>query len=167
MKKMISLALGVVLIAGFAIVADARQSTPQEPKKPSDAKEKRIPTEEDKIVHKALMAKKLALSQDLLKALVLNDLPEAKVRAEGLIKLRKDAAWMMKVRKDQLEDYEIFSRDFTRSAEKIIKAADARNLDGAKFGYLEMTHACFNCHAASRDLLEIRFELPTADRRSD
>jgi len=159
MKKFLVASMGLALVCGLGIQGNARLVSQEIAK----VQEKKVPTEEDKIKHKALMAKKLALSQDILKALVLNDLPEAKVRAEDLIKLRKEAAWMMKIKKDQLADYNTFSNDFTRSAEKVIKSCKENNLDRAKFGYLEMTLACFNCHAACRDMLEIKSDLPNLE----
>ena len=161
MKRLLYTALTAFLAGGFCAFAG---SEPQIPEKAAEKPQKRAMTEEDKIMQKALMAKKLHLSQELLKALVLNDFDSAKINAEELIKLRKEAAWMMRIKKDQLENYEVFGKEFTRSAEKIIAASKEKNLDGAKLGYLEMTHTCFNCHAVIRDWREVRHELPPVNR---
>ena len=107
MKRFLYATLAAFLAGGFGFYALA-ESEPQIPAKAAEKPQKKTMTEEDKIKQKALMAKKLHLSQELLKALVLNDFDSAKINAEELIKLRREAAWMMRIKKDQLENYEVF-----------------------------------------------------------
>ena len=113
----------------------------------------------DKKTVKELMARKLEHSQKLLGALVTNKLDDAAQQAEAIMKVRKEAAWMMY----KTKDYEMWSNEFDAAAQKIVKAAKDKNLDIAKLAYLEMTMTCFHCHAYVRDLGDIRLELPSGE----
>jgi len=97
-----------------------------------------------------LMKRKLELGQQLLASLSLNDLGKAAAQAQELLVIRKNPAW--KVHKT--ETYELFSAQFSRSAEGIVKASKDKNLEAAKLHYLEMTMTCFNCHTYVRDMKE-------------
>ncbi len=108
----------------------------------------------DKKKVKELMALKLDQSQKLLAALVMNDLNKAARHAEELQRIRKEAAWAIV----KTEQYEIWSREFTGAADRVITAAKDKNLDKAKLAYLELTMTCFHCHAYVRDLGDIRLE---------
>jgi hypothetical protein len=105
----------------------------------------------DKKKVKELMAMKLDQSQKLLAALVMNNLEKAIVHAEELQRIRKEAAWLIV----KTEQYEIWSKEFSDAAERIIKGAKDKNLDKAKLAYLELTMTCFHCHAYVRDLGDI------------
>jgi hypothetical protein len=96
----------------------------------------------------ALMRRKLENSQKILEALVTNDLDKASKHSEELLKIRKDPNF--KVLKTP--EYEIWSEDFTRSVNGIIKASQDKNLEAAKLHYLGMTMSCFNCHTYTRDM---------------
>ena len=112
----------------------------------------------DRKLVKELMGKKLIHSQKLLAALVTNDLDKAGKEAEELIRVRKEAAWMIV----KTKEYEMWSNEFNTSAEKIIKAAKDKNPDAAKLGYLEMTMTCFQCHTYVRDLGDIaQLQMPS------
>jgi hypothetical protein len=97
------------------------------------------------------MTRKLEHSQKLLAALVKNELDKAAAESEELLRIRKEAAWLVV----KTETYDMWSKEFARSAELIVKAAKDKNLDAAKLHYLELTMTCFNCHAYVRDLGDI------------
>ena len=144
------LAVGAIIlitpVLALMVHADEKPPKKEEFKKP------------DRKVVKELMGKKLVHSQKLLSALVMNKLNEAGNEAEALIKVRKEAAWMIV----KTKEYEMWSTEFNQSAEKIIRAAKDKNLDAAKLGYLEMTMTCFNCHTYVRDLGDIAYlEMPS------
>ena len=150
-KAMVAMVLVAVGAGSWTLMGQGKEEQPV-----VQADEKKGKTRPDRKVVKELMGKKLEISQKLLAALVMNDLPKASAEAENLIKLRKDLAWMIV----KTETYELWSAEFTSSAEKVIKAAKDKNYDAAKLGYLEMTMTCFHCHTYVRDLGDIRFELP-------
>jgi hypothetical protein len=137
--------LAVSLTAGFGIVEGFTQE-----KRPTKEK---TPKPDPKKV-KELMTMKLEHSQKLLGALVVNDLDKAAKHAEELMRIRKEASFI--IVKTKL--YEMWSDEFARSAEKIVKGAKDKNSDTARLAYLEMTMTCFNCHTYVRDLGDIRFE---------
>jgi hypothetical protein len=105
---------------------------------------------------KELMQLKLEHAQKLLGAITVNDLEKTAKHAEELARIRKQAAF--KVLKT--EEYEIWSKAFDESTQKLIKAAKDKNLDVAKLTYLELTLNCFNCHAYVRDTARTSLELP-------
>ena len=112
----------------------------------------------DRKVVKELMGKKLVHSQKLLSALVMNELDKSGNEAETLIKIRKEAVWMIV----KTKEYDMWSSEFNKSAEKIVKASKDKNLDAAKLGYLEMKMTCFNCHTYVSDLGDIaHLEMPS------
>jgi hypothetical protein len=149
MKNVIAILATVALFCGLAaLIGEA-----QEPKKaPAEKKEA---AKLDKKIVKELMEKKLKHAQQLLAALVHNDLKKAGKEAEELQRVRKQAGWFIY----QTKDYEMWSDEFATSAEQIIKAAKDGNPDSAKLGYLQMTMTCFNCHTYVRDLGDTHFEI--------
>jgi rubrerythrin len=95
-----------------------------------------------------LMRKKLENAQKILEALALNDVDKASKHAEELLKIRKEVNF----RVFQTEQYEMWSNEFSRNAEGIIKAAKDKNPEAAKLQYLGMTLCCFHCHTYVRDM---------------
>jgi len=108
----------------------------------------------DKKKVKELMDKKLVQSQLLLAALVKNDLEGAAKHADELKRIRGEAAWLV-VKTDQ---YDLWSKEFTTSADHLIKAATEKNPDAARLAYLELTTTCFHCHTYVRDIGDIQFQ---------
>jgi hypothetical protein len=137
----VTVAMGVVFVGGWAVPAE------DPPKRPTPAGKKSAPKPDRKKVRE-LMGQKTEHSQKVLDALMKNDLAEASKHAEELLRIRKDASWYLV----QTEVYKLWSDQFTDSAEKIVKAAKEKNYEVAKLGYLEMTLNCFHCHAYVRDL---------------
>ena len=99
-----------------------------------------------------LMQKKLDRSQKLLAGIALNDFDEIRKNAEDLLDISKVAEWRVL----KTPRYELFSNEFQRNAEEIIKAARARNLDGATVGYVDMTLTCVKCHKHVREVRMVR-----------
>jgi ATP-dependent exoDNAse (exonuclease V) beta subunit len=135
----------VSALFGLTEFGQTREQPKPEPDKKKDAQK----TDKKKV--KELMDLKLEHSQKLLAALVTNDLDKAAKHAEELKRIRKKAAWLIV----KTESYETWSKEFTQSADKIIKASKDKNPDAARLGYLEMTNTCFNCHIYVRDLGDI------------
>jgi hypothetical protein len=97
---------------------------------------------------KMLMHRKLECSQKILEALVLNDLDTASKKSKELLEIRKDPVF----KAFKTKDYELWSDEFSKSAQDIIKAAEDKNLEAAKLSYLGMTMTCFHCHTYTRDM---------------
>lgn len=132
--------LGALFLGGLAVPGHGQEARPKEQPKQADPKADAEKT-------KAIMRKKVEHSQKILEALALNDLEAAGKNAEALIQLRKDPLF----KTIKTPEYELWSDEFTRSAEGVSKAAKDKNLEAAKLHYLGMTMSCFHCHAYTRD----------------
>ncbi|MCE9530964.1 MAG: hypothetical protein K8T89_07555 [Planctomycetes bacterium] len=144
--------LGLAIVACLLVGWSQFGQTREQANAPADKKKEGTPKPDKKTV-KELMTRKLDHSQKLLAALIKNDLPKAAAETEALIRVRKEAAWMIV----KTDTYEMWSKDFTQNAEDLIKAAKDKNLDAAKLRYLELTLTCFHCHAYVRDLGDISY----------
>jgi hypothetical protein len=147
-----NLVIGLAIVA-FAFLGFNQLGQTQEQSKTPPEKKKDVPKPDKKAV-KELMERKLVHSQKLLAALVKNELDKAATESEELLKIRKEAGWLIV----KTETYDMWSKEFARSTEQIVKAAKDKNLDAAKLHYLELTMTCFNCHTYVRDLGDISFK---------
>ena len=107
-----------------------------------------------------LMRKKLENAQKILEALTLNDVEKAAKHADELMNIRKEVNFKV----FKTEQYEMWSNEFTQSAEGIKQAAKDKNLEAAKLSYLGMTLACFHCHTYVRDLKSASAESDTGEQ---
>jgi len=96
---------------------------------------------------KALMQRKLENSQKVLEGLALNDYDKVGKHAADLIAISNAADW--KVLKTA--QYELYSNDFRRNAEQLVKMAKNKNTDGMALAYVEMTLTCVKCHKHVRE----------------
>lgn len=99
-----------------------------------------------------LMRKKLKHSQGVLEGVALNDFDKIADNADQLITISQQAEWVV-VKSPQ---YELFSNQFRRSAEGLVKNAKAKNLDGAALDYVDMTMTCVKCHKYVRESRGVR-----------
>jgi cytochrome c556 len=94
-----------------------------------------------------LMRKKLKCSQGVLEGIALNQFDKIADNADELITISQKAEWVV-VKTPQ---YELFSNQFRRSAESLVKNAKAKNLDGAALDYVDLTMTCVKCHKYVRE----------------
>jgi hypothetical protein len=127
MKRMKWLALAV-LIGGFAALA-AHGEDP----------------DKDKV--SSLMKRKLTASQKVLEGLAVIDFKAIAQNAEELIAISKEAEW--KVIKSPR--YEVYSNDFRRIADDLVKQSNEKNVDAAALSYVELTLTCVKCHKHVRE----------------
>ena len=135
MRHSLRIAVLAVMVLG-ALLTRGDGQNPKPPEKPKL---------DDK--NKELMHRKLEHSQQILEALLTNDLEKTAKHAEELLKIRKDPNFKI----IKTKEYEMFSEEFTLTTEDLIKAAKNRELESAKLQYLGMTMACFHCHTYTRD----------------
>lgn len=144
--KQLTYVLTVAVLTAFVPFISGDDQKPNQPTAKPDPKKVQ-----------ELMHKKLENSQKLLEALTLNDLDKAGRHAQELMRIRREASWMI-VKSDM---YETWSNDFAGSADNIVQAAKDKNLEGAKLNYLSLTLACFHCHTYVRDLRRTALEEST------
>jgi hypothetical protein len=111
-----------------------------------------LPSHGDDSKVQALMKRKLEQSQQVLAGIALNDFDKIAKHAEELIAVSKEAQW--KVLKTP--QYELYSNDFRRIAESLVKNAKDRNLDAATLSYVDLTLTCVKCHKHVREVRMVR-----------
>lgn len=99
----------------------------------------------------ALMLAKLASSQKVVSGLVSEDFAEIRRGAEELNGICEATEWTG--HNDQI--YSHHRTELKRQAQKLIKLADDRNLDGVAYTYMHSLTTCISCHQYCRDVLKI------------
>jgi Zn-dependent oligopeptidase len=100
-----------------------------------------------------LMIDKLHNAQKLLEGIVLKKFDKVEKHAEELVRISKTAEWLAAGKNPR---YEQFSNDFQRAAEKVIRKAKEKNVDGVTLGYFELTQSCVRCHEYLREVRDAR-----------
>lgn len=97
---------------------------------------------------KAFMRKKLALSQDIMEGLALEDFKKIEEGARQLNAMSVAAEFM--VVKEPL--YADEAAEFRRTVNKMEKAAKELRLDAATLSFMDMTMSCVECHKYVRTI---------------
>ena len=88
----------------------------------------------------------------MLEGVAVGDFDEIAANAEELIAISKQAEW----RVFKTPQYELRSNEFRRTADELIKHAEAKNLDAAALSYVELTMTCVKCHKYVRETRSVR-----------
>jgi hypothetical protein len=147
MKATVRVFVLLALFAGPFVLA-----SPGDP--PTNAPPDKPKKDDGKI--KDLMKAKLAHSQKILEALALNDYKAMAKNGQALIALSARAEW----RVFPSPEYSMYSNEFQRAAESLVKKAREENQDGATLAYLELTMNCVRCHKYVREIRMTRLEPP-------
>jgi hypothetical protein len=103
-----------------------------------------------------LMVEKLKNAKILLEGIALADFDRIARSSEELLHLTNLEEWQV----IKTPRYELFSNEFRRAAEAIMKKAKARNIDGVTLSYFEMTMSCVRCHQYVREVRDARLPVP-------
>lgn len=95
------------------------------------------------------MRAKLALAQGLLEGLAVEDFAKLDKNAKALLLLTTAEEWS--VSKNSL--YLQHSDEFRRAIKQLNKNAEAKNLDGASYSFVQLTMSCVECHRFVRNEL--------------
>jgi cytochrome c556 len=137
------LVVSVVLASlGSGLVVYAQKNAP-----PSGRKSPPPRAEQAQKDVNAFMQLKLEHAQKLLEGVAKEDFAAIKQHAQKLGTLALDENWQVL----QTREYRDYSSDFQQIAARISKEADAKNLDGATLGYVQLTLNCVDCHKHVRD----------------
>jgi hypothetical protein len=109
-----------------------------------------------------LMQEKLKRSQGVLEGLALGDFNKISDNASELAHISRQAEWLV----FKTPRYELYSNEFRRDAEALIRDAKEKNLDAAALSYVELTLTCVRCHKYAREMRNGRLDLhpPTEPR---
>lgn len=91
------------------------------------------------------MRQKLDLSKQLLEGLVKEDYPQISENARKLKALSKAAEWNVG-EIPNVDEYLLFTTDFRRVTDDLMKKAKDRNIDGATLAFSRLTMNCVECH---------------------
>jgi hypothetical protein len=133
----------VLVAVALALCMPVFRGHSQEPKKPPD---KKVET---------LMRRKLDNSQKVLEGIAVHDFKMIGKHADELIDISKQAEWKA-IRTPQ---YELYSNEFRRVADDLVKNAKDKNLDGAALTYVELTLTCVKCHKYVREVQQAGLDL--------
>ena len=100
-----------------------------------------------------LMIEKLQNAQKLLEGIAMNKPEMIEKHAEELIRISKTAEW---VAAHKTPRYEVFSNQYQRAAQSIVKKAKEKNIDGVTLAYFDLTMACVRCHEYVREVRDAR-----------
>jgi hypothetical protein len=88
------------------------------------------------------MLAKMKHAKNIVEGLALENFDTLQSSAQNLILLSNESAWNV----FQSPEYLSMSAEFRGSAERLRKAAEDKNVDGATLAYFEMTLSCVRCH---------------------
>jgi cytochrome c556 len=131
MKKWVRIAAAVALATGVCVLSGHGD----EPKK-----------------DESIMQKKLKNSQVILEGIAVNDFDKIAKHADELIDLSNQAEWKVLT----TPQYEIYSNDFRRTADALVKSAKEKNIDACALNYVELTLDCVKCHKYFRETRRVR-----------
>lgn len=123
-----------IMLAGAAILAaglslDSKgQAAPRLVQEPSGAAR--------------FMRAKLEASKTVMEGLVTENFDQVSAGAQKLLVMSKAAEWQVVPG----PIYSQHSAEFQRSAERLLKQSEEKNLDGATLSYLQLTMSCVTCH---------------------
>jgi hypothetical protein len=89
-----------------------------------------------------IMQQKLMRSQAVLRGIALQDFALIQTNAFQMVKLSQLGGWQAR----QTPEYELFTIEFRRRAEDLVKAAKSKNIDAATLAYTQLTFSCVSCH---------------------
>ncbi|KAB2663556.1 MAG: hypothetical protein DVB31_10680 [Verrucomicrobia bacterium] len=93
-----------------------------------------------------LMRMKLVAAQEVLRAIALQDFVAMRTNAAKLTRYSHASGWAAR----QSPEYELFTMEFRRASEELVRAAETKNIDAATVAYTQMTFSCVSCHKYMR-----------------
>lgn len=102
---------------------------------------------QDELLSESLMRQKLRHSQKLLEALSIGDFQRIASSAEELQRISLEARW----RQPQAPAYSDYGDEFRRALERVVRASEDQNIDGAALNFVQVILTCVQCHKVVRD----------------
>jgi cytochrome c556 len=130
MRRALGILVAASLFAGVSLPPSAAEDT-----KAKSARE-------------LIMKKKLEHAQKLLEGIAMRDFELIEKQADNLVLISKKAEFLAL----KTPDYTMYSDDFRRNAERAVRMAREKNIDGAALAYVQMTMNCVNCHKYVREV---------------
>lgn len=93
-----------------------------------------------------VMRLKLVHTHGVLEGIAKEDYERITANAQKLVQLSQATGWYSR----QTPEYELFTMEFRRHAQSLVKAAKDKNIDAATGAYMQMTVSCVSCHKYMR-----------------
>jgi cytochrome c556 len=100
---------------------------------------------EPKRTRAEFMRQKLDFAKDVLEGLSLERFDTIEKGGKALKRLSESAEWEVTTI-PAVNDFVMFTTDFQRHADELVKQAKAKNIDGATLAYVKLTMGCVQCH---------------------
>jgi hypothetical protein len=100
------------------------------------------PDDPDAIARRDYMRVKLMFTQDIVEGLVQKDFAMIAEAAKQIRQVTEGAAWNAV----DSDEYRFQSREFQRTTDDLIRAADGRNIDATTMRFFALTTKCVDCH---------------------
>ncbi len=113
------------------------ETGPQENEKP-----KTLPMNQDSIGRRDYMRVKLMFTQNIIEGLTMKNFETIRQAGEEIRTVTEGAAWNAV----DSDEYRFQSREFQRSVESLIKAAETGNIEATTLRFFGMTTKCVDCH---------------------
>jgi hypothetical protein len=101
---------------------------------------------------KRLMIDKVKGAQAMLEGVALSDFKRIQRSAEELIRISNTTEWVV----HRTPRYEMYSNEFRRAAEVVIRKAKAKDIDAVLTAYADLTRSCVRCHQYGREVRDAR-----------
>lgn len=95
----------------------------------------------------SLMRQKLDHAQRLLEALSIADFERIVSHSEELQRISLEARWSQ----PHSPAYAEYGEDFRSALERVVRAAENQNIDGAALNYVQVVLTCVQCHKVVRE----------------
>ncbi|HEY1171457.1 MAG TPA: hypothetical protein VGH19_08825 [Verrucomicrobiae bacterium] len=102
---------------------------------------------------RTVMQVKLVHAQGIMEGIAKEDFQKIGGNAQKLVQLSQGTGWYAR----QTPEYELFTMEFRRHAETLVKAAKDQNIDAATGAYMQMTVSCVSCHKYMRGAKPVVF----------
>ncbi len=97
---------------------------------------------QDRVARRDYMRTKLNFSQAIVEGLAMKNFDTINTAATEIRNVTEGELWMV----HNTADYNRYSDELKAAAEELIKAAEAKNLEGCTLRYFDMTLKCIDCH---------------------
>jgi hypothetical protein len=97
------------------------------------------------------MRLKLEYSKLVLEGLTMENYATIIKNAQALKKLSEAAEWEVRTIPN-VGEYVVFTTEFQRLTDELVKKARDKNMDGTTLAYLRLTMNCVNCHKYVREV---------------
>lgn len=132
----LSIAGGALFIAGVSLTSLAQQESPHPARNASANR---------------FMRAKVEAAHEVVTGLAKEDFGSLKTAGRRWLALAEESAWQK--RRDPI--FMHYSREFQRSAQRLVTMAEKENVEGATFAYINATVTCVACHRHVRGVVQV------------